>query len=54
MIFADRTFVEVKADLIHSILTVRVFLSVALRHCAKSVRIWSFSGPYFPVFRLNT
>ena len=22
-------------------------------HCVKSVRIWSFSGPYFPVFRLN-
>ena len=35
MIFADRTFVEVKADLIHSILTVRVFLSVELCHCAK-------------------
>ena len=23
-------------------------------HCVKSVRIWSFSDPYFPVFRLNT
>ena len=23
-----------------------------LVHCAKSVRIWSFSGPYFPVFWL--
>ena len=23
-------------------------------NCAKSVRIWSFSGPYFPAFRLNT
>ena len=20
-------------------------------HCVKSVRIWSFSGPYFPAFR---
>ena len=23
-------------------------------HCMKSVRIWSFSGPYFPAFGLNT
>ena len=23
-------------------------------HCVRSVRIWSFSGPYFPAFRLNT
>ena len=23
-------------------------------HCVKSVQIRSFSGPYFPVFRLNT
>ena len=23
-------------------------------HCVKSVRIRSFSGPYFPAFRLNT
>ena len=23
-------------------------------HCLKSVRIWSFSGPYFPAFTLNT
>ena len=23
-------------------------------HCIKSVRIWSFFGPYFPAFRLNT
>ena len=22
-------------------------------HCVKSVQIWSFSGPYFPVFGLN-
>ena len=24
------------------------------KHCVKSVRIWSFSGPYFLAFRLNT
>ena len=24
------------------------------RHCVKSVRIRRFSGPYFPVFGLNT
>ena len=23
-------------------------------HCVKSVRICSYSGPYFPVFSLNT
>ena len=23
-------------------------------HCVKSVCIWSYSGPYFPVFGLNT
>ena len=23
-------------------------------HCMKSVQIWSFSGPYFPVCGLNT
>ena len=23
-------------------------------HCVKSVRIWSFPGPYFPAFGLNT
>ena len=23
-------------------------------HCVKSVVIWSFSGPYFPAFGLNT
>ena len=23
-------------------------------HCVKSVRIWRFSGPYFPSFGLNT
>ena len=22
-------------------------------HCVKSARIWSFSGPYFPVFSPN-
>ena len=27
---------------------------ICLKHCAKSVRIRSFSGPYFPVFGLNT
>ena len=23
-------------------------------HCVKSVHIWSYSGPYFPAFGLNT
>ena len=26
----------------------------ASMHCLKSVRIWSYSGPYFPAFELNT
>ena len=25
-----------------------------MNHCVKSVRIQSFSGPYFPTFELNT
>ena len=25
-----------------------------MNHCVKSVRTWSFSGPYFPAFELNT
>ena len=23
-------------------------------HCVKSAKYWGFSGPYFPVFRMNT
>ena len=23
------------------------------QHCVKGVRIWSYSGPYFPAFGLN-
>ena len=23
-------------------------------HCVKNVRVWRFSGPYFPAFGLNT
>ena len=31
------------------------FLTFSLQvHCVKSVRIWSFSCPYFPAFGLNT
>ena len=26
----------------------------SLKHCVKSVRIRSYSGPYFPAFGLNT
>ena len=29
-------------------------MKVRLIHCVKSVRIWSFSDPYFPTFELNT
>ena len=29
-------------------------LSFVLHHCVKSLQIRSFSGPYFPVFGLNT
>ena len=28
-------------------------INVSNVHCAKSVRIWSYSGPYFPAFGLN-
>ena len=27
---------------------------VTRAHCVKNVRIWSYSGPYFPAFGLNT
>ena len=31
------------------------FVSVIwIAHCMKNVRVWSFSGPYFPAFGLNT
>ena len=31
------------------------FVSVIwITHCMKNVRVWSFSGPYFPAFGLNT
>ena len=26
---------------------------LSILHCVKSVRIWSYSGSYFPVFSLN-
>ena len=29
-------------------------LDITSKHCVKSVRIWSFSGPHFPAFGLNT
>ena len=27
---------------------------IKMFHCVKGVRIWSFSGPHFPIFGLNT
>ena len=30
------------------------FSPISTQHCMKSVRIWSYSGPYFPAFGLNT
>ena len=32
----------------------RFYNSQKLVHCVKSVRIQSYSGPYFPAFGLNT
>ena len=29
------------------------FQEIHIKHCVKSVCIWSFSGPYFPAFGLN-
>ena len=29
-------------------------IKISLYHCVKSVRIWGYSGPRFPAFRLNT
>ena len=31
-----------------------VFCAIYCSHCVKSLRIWSYSGPYFPAFGLNT
>ena len=30
-----------------------VLQNLQRKYCVKSVRIWSFSGPYFPAFELN-
>ena len=30
------------------------FKGPTVKHCVKSVRIWSYCGPYFPAFVLNT
>ena len=27
---------------------------ITKKHCVKSVRIWSYSGPHFPAFEPNT
>ena len=37
----------------HSVLCIITNNSRA-SHCLKRVRIWNFSGPYFPAFTLNT
>ena len=31
-----------------------LLVHMVTNHCVKSVRIWSYSGPYFPAFGLNT
>ena len=31
-----------------------LFWSKVNKHCVKSIHIWSYSGPHFPVFALNT
>ena len=30
-----------------------LYFAAKATHCVKSVRIWSYSGPYFIAFRLN-
>ena len=37
-----------------SVTTLLLFIFLTDLHCVKSVRIWSFSGPHFPAFGLNT
>ena len=34
--------------------TSKIFANIKIKHCVKSVRIRSYSGPYFPAFGLNT
>ena len=30
------------------------FKGPTVKHCVKNVRVWSYCGPYFPAFVLNT
>ena len=32
----------------------RMMMNCFVVHCVKCVRIWSYSGPHFPAFGLNT
>ena len=36
------------------LLSIHFGIMTLVIHCVKSVRIRSYSGPYFPPFRLNT
>ena len=51
-----KNFAKFKAIQLLSTSVKRVFFQEELQnvHCIKSVRILSFSGPYFPAFGLNT
>ena len=41
-------------SLTFSIFQSKKLIEIWINHSVKSVQIWSFSGPYFPVFGLNT
>ena len=43
-----------QANLHFRYITLPCCFSYSMEHCKKSVRIWSFSGLYFPAFGLNS
>ena len=56
MIFELRSTVIILHHHFHLINNILITITVIFfnTHCVKSVRIWSYSGPYFPAFGLNT
>ena len=52
--FTEQLFLRISYFQITSQCRLSIRISHSWKHCVKSVRIWSFSGPYFCAFGLNT
>ena len=50
--FREKFYQSLGLDEIY--ITLSKMMNQATAHCMESARIWSFSGPYFPAFGLNT